>query len=112
MSILSASTSGSLQSSKSGKRIVIRFQNFSLTLTPRSLKKLYAYLSTQDYAEGLSYPLERRFEVAFASFPMTLYFNYYEITELMELIEEGLAEYNFQCLLKETGVSSSLDAMA
>ncbi|MEM6764714.1 MAG: DUF6686 family protein [Bacteroidota bacterium] len=112
MPSLFETSSGSLQSSQSGNKLTLHFQNFSLSFTPRSLRKLHTYLSTVDLTDGLSYPLEKRFEIGFSSFPLKLFFNYYEITELIELIEEGLAEYAFKCLLKETGVSSSHDALA
>ena len=112
MALLFDSPSGSLQASNSGKRITLQFLNFSLTFTPRSLNKLYSYLQTIDLSIGLDYPYEKRFEIGFSSFPLKLFFNYYEISELIELIEEGLAEHEFQCLLRETGISSSSDAMA
>ncbi|MEM8897985.1 MAG: DUF6686 family protein [Bacteroidota bacterium] len=112
MAMLFETSSGSLHASRSRKKLTLQFLNFSLSFTPRSLSKLQAYLSTIDLSIGLDYPYEKRFEIGFSSFPLKLFFNYYEITELVELIEEGLAEYEFQCLLKEAGVSSSSDAMA
>jgi len=87
-----------------GRQLVLHFNNLSLRFTPRSLQRLRDQLLALDLSEGMFAPEEKRFELPFETYPITLHFDYYEVHEVLELIEEGLAQHELDQLLTGCGI--------
>ncbi|MEO0584181.1 MAG: DUF6686 family protein [Bacteroidota bacterium] len=99
--------SGTIRLDESKNKCAIKFNNFGFELSLRSLKKLHQYLLQLDPNDGLFNPMDKCFEVCFSSGGMTLYFDYYEILEFTELIDDGLAQWQLRNLLTSSGITLS-----
>jgi hypothetical protein len=105
MLLLHKTESGYVARTDKGNQLVLHFNNVSLCFTPRSLRRLQQHLQALDLDQGMFSPEEKCHEVAFSTFPITLHFDYYEIHEFMELVEEGLSQFDLERILGEVGVS-------
>jgi hypothetical protein len=87
-----------------GRQLMLHFNNLTLRFTPSSLYRMRDQLMALDLSKGMFTPEEKRFEVSFETYPITLHFDYYEVHEVLELIEEGLAQYELTQLLTGCGI--------
>jgi predicted dienelactone hydrolase len=104
MHTLHQTESGYMARPGEGRQLVLHFNNLSLRFTPRSLQRLRDQLLALDLSEGMFAPEEKRFELPFETYPITLHFDYYEVHEVLELIEEGLAQHELDQLLTGCGI--------
>lgn len=107
MNTLHQTESGYMARPGEGRQLVLRFNNLSLRFTPSSLRRLRQQLQELDLTEGMFAPEEKRFDVSFDPYPVTLHFDFYEVHEILELIEEGLAQYDLNELLSQAGISQA-----
>lgn len=112
MITLHQTESGYMARPTSGRQLLLHFNNLSIRITPRSLRRMRDYLRSMDMSEGMFNPEEKQFSVAFGSYPLTLHFDYFELQEVLELVEEGLAQYELAEMLEQAGVSWAGDSDA
>jgi len=110
MQIIYQTEEGYVATGQTSRQLIVKFHNFSLEFTPRSLRKLLSYLQDLVPHAYLFDPEDRCFEVTFATYPMSLHFKYLEIKAFAELIEEGLFQLSLETMLSETGVNFPSDA--
>lgn len=104
MQLLHKTEFGQASRTTAGRQIVLHFNQVSLRLTPLSLKKLGRHLQQIDLNQGIFTPEERVYEIAFATYPITIYLNYHEIYDLIELVDEALAQFELYDLLENAKV--------